>query len=312
MDKILLIDLHNQIYRAYAGFGFGKKQTHIQCSGGFDEACNHTSHEDHCICGQKWIENESRCFSQANEDYVLIFNFFRNLRPLIELFSPDKCFVIGEGHPTFRYDLYPEYKANRIIKTASKQETKDKFTKSKDEIVRLLQLMPITYAVADQYEADDVIGTLAENMSEEDITILSGDSDFIQLLQRGYKHCSIYNPIKKEFAVAPTYSYIAWKCMNGDTSDNISKILSPKKALGCATDPELFKKFMSVEENRANFAINRKLIEFANVPLEEIIFVEGENNFIKLEKEFDKMNFNSITNEKSWKKYTDTFKCIKF
>ena len=311
MDKILLIDLHNQIYRAMAGFGFGKKQNHEICFGGFE--CSHKiGNQTHCTCGQKWTIDQDKCFSQANEKYQLIFNFFRNLRPLIELFSPDKCFVIDEGHPQFRHDLYPEYKANRIVKTASKQEAKEQFTQSKDEIVRLLRLMPITYAQSPNYEADDVIGTLAENMKDEDITVLSGDSDFIQLLQRGYKSCKIYNPIKKEFVPNTGFSYVLWKSLNGDTSDNISKLLSPKKALAHANDPELLKKFLSIEENRANFSINRKLIEFADVPLEEITFIEGTNDFEQLKQEFESMYFESITNESSWKKYAGTFKCLKF
>ena len=246
------------------------------------------------------------------EDYVLVFNFFRNLRPIIEQFSPDKCFFVLEGHPQFRYDLYADYKANRLIKEASRKEQKEKFFQSKDIIVGLMQHLPITIARAANYEADDVIATLCENMKDEEITILSNDSDYIQILQRGYKNCRIYNPIKKVFMQSPSYPYIAWKCLNGDKSDNIPSLLSEKKALETVNNPDLFQKFMNLEENRANFSINRQLIEFRSVPVEEIELKEGIRNFTVLREEFRKMKFESIINDKSWKRYTSTFNCLKF
>ena len=246
------------------------------------------------------------------DDYVLIFNFFRNLRPIIELFSPDKCFFVLEGHPQFRYDLFADYKANRIIKEASKKEQREKFTISADKIVQLMRHLPITVARAANYEADDVIATLCEDMKEEHITILSNDSDYIQLLQRGYRKCQIYNPIKKVFLEAPSYHYVAWKCLAGDKSDNIPSLVKPKKVAELMGNPEAFAQFMTIEENRANFNINRKLIEFSNVPVEEITLQDGSKNFALLREEFRYMKFESIINEKSWEKYAKTFDCLKF
>ena len=69
---------------------------------------------------------------------------------------------------------------------------------------------------------------------------------------------------------------------------------------------------MSVEENRANFSMNRQLIEFKPVPQEEIVFTEGERHYEKLKLHFHTMDFQSIINEESWKKYTKTFDCLKY
>jgi 5'-3' exonuclease len=249
---------------------------------------------------------------EVDESFILIFNFFRNLRPIIEQFAPDKCFFVLEGHPQFRYDLFADYKANRIIKQAASKEKLDKFLESKDEIVRIMQHFPITVARAANYEADDVIASLCDNMRDEELTILSNDSDYIQLLQRGYPNCRIYNPIKKVFMEAPPYPYVAWKCLNGDKSDNIPALLKPKKALDTVNSPELFKKFMEVEENRANFSVNRQLIEFRSVPMEEITLREGIRNFDIVKQEFTRMEFQSIVNDKSWEKYTKTFDCLRY
>ncbi len=307
MDKILLIDAHNQIWRASISFG-PSKQKHVQCT----EQCNHKlTGSPHCTCGQQW-KDDGLCYSQSSEDYTLVFNFFRSLRYIIDQFTPDKCFFVLEGHPHFRYELFADYKANRIVKTASKKDTMDKFHKSKKEIIRLMQYLPITTVRAAHYECDDVIATLCENMKEEDLTILSNDSDYLQILQRGYNSCRIYNPIKKEFMSAPTYPYVAWKALNGDKSDNIPSLLSAKKATATASNPDLFKSFLSVEENRANFSINKQLIEFRSVPEEEIIFSEGIRDFTTLKDEFANMKFESIVNDKSWSKFCQTFDSLKY
>ncbi len=310
----------NLMWRANVGFGASRNPytgSHAVCAGGFDESCNHPFGVDgkvHCSCGKLWSTDTNNCSSLVTDEYVVIFNFFRNLRPIIELFSPDKCYFILEGKPQFRFDLYPEYKANRIIKLASQKEEKDEFFKSAEEIVRLLKYLPITIAKADKYECDDVIGTLCDNLKDEDLTVVSGDTDFIQLLQRNYKSCKVYNPIKKEFMSAPTYPYVAWKCLVGDKSDNITGFsnIGPKKAEKLLADPEKFKKFMEVEENRAQFSIFRKLIEFSSVPEEEILLTEGSSNFPELKKEFERMKFQSLINDQSWEKFQKTFKCIKF
>lgn len=274
MDKILFIDAHNSMWRACVKFG--------------------TVQPD------------------VPDEVIFTYNFFRNLRPLIEDFAPDKCFFVLEGHPQFRYDLFADYKANRIIKQASKKETTERFLKTKDIIVPLMQHLPITTVRAANYEADDVVGTLCENMKDEELTILSNDSDYIQLLQRGYQNIGIWNPIKKNFMEAPPYPYVAWKCLNGDKSDNIPALLKPKKALETVINPTLFDQFMSVEENRANFQVNRDLIEFRAVPEEEITFKEGVRNFDALKQAFAEMKFETIINDKSWERFCKTFDCIKY
>lgn len=304
MDKVLLIDAHNAMWRASIAFS-PKKAVPTASS---PESGTEDGWE--MVPGPPAPPQPEK--KEIDESFVLIFNFFRNLRPIIEQFAPDKCFFVLEGHPRFRYELFADYKANRIIKNASEPSKQEKFLQSKDEIVRIMQHFPITVARASNYEADDLIGTLCENMKDEELTVLSNDSDYIQLLQRGYPHCQIYNPIKKVFMEAPAYPYVAWKSLNGDKSDNIPALLKPKKALDTVNSPELFKKFMEVEENRANFSVNRQLIEFRSVPVEEIVLHEGIRNFDIVKQEFARMDFQSIINDKSWAKYTKTFDCLRY
>ncbi len=238
-------------------------------------------------------------------EYVLIYNFFRNLRATVDFFHPSKLFFVTEGFPEHRYSLYPAYKGNRI-KVASTQSHKD-VIESANKIKELLGYLPCTIINHPKLEADDIVYSLCSAMKEENIIIVSTDSDYIQILQQDFKNCKIFNPIKKIFVENVAYPYIPWKCLNGDKSDNINKLLSPAKALKTVNDPELFKAFLSIEENRANFNINRQLIEFRLVPQEEIIVQESLIDFNKLKEEFARFKFETIINEKSWEKFTTTF-----
>lgn len=269
MDNIVFYDMHNAIWRAYVGF-------------------------------------KNAEFSEEN---VIIFNFFRNLRPLVEIFKPNQMFCVWEGHPEFRYNLFADYKANRI-KVASRVSSKELFTKVKPKIKEMLSYTALTSARSEKYEADDVIGTLCEQLKNENITVISSDSDFTQLLQRGYKNIQLYNPIKKEYVQAPSYPYTVWKSLNGDKSDNIPSVASKKKALDLVNDPEKLSLFLDNEEKRANFSINLKLIEFANIPDNEIIIENGSNKMDWLKREFKCLEFNSILN--AWDRYESTFKCLRF
>lgn len=279
MDKILLIDGMNQIHRASISFA------------------------------------PPKILADNKPDYQVVFNFFRNLRPLIEQFQPDKVFFVLEGHAQFRYDLFAEYKAHRkIIKEASKKEEQDRFFHQKDIIVQLMQNLPVTIVRAANYEADDVIASLCASLKDEDLTVLSNDSDFIQLLQLNYKNIKIYNPISKKFLENPDYFYIAFKAIKGDPSDNIPGFdgFGTAKTKKLLADPDKFMEFMSLEENRANFNIYRELIEFKMVPDEELIIKDYSANWNQLKLEFQKMEFESIVNDKSWQKYISTFNCIKY
>ncbi len=210
------------------------------------------------------------------------------------------------GHPKHRYALFPEYKANRLVKLASKQDKNELFNINKNIVFELLQYLPVTIWKSNDYEADDVIYTLCQNLKDEEVTVLSNDSDFIQLLQE-FKHVNIYNPIKKIYMEAPVYHYGIWKSLAGDKSDNIPKLISDKKAQNLAGNPDLLKNYLENEEFRSNFSINYELIKFKSIDFSEINTVVGVASYDKLFDKFKEFEFNSITNDKSREKFISTF-----
>jgi 5'-3' exonuclease len=245
--------------------------------------------------------------------YVMVYNFFRNLRATLEEFKPDKVFFCLEGSDNFRYNLFSEYKANRIIKTGSVDEkTNEEFHRQKNIILDLLRRLPIIIVRSDKFECDDVIATLAEDLKDEEVIIISNDSDFIQLLQKGHKNLKIYNPFKKEYMVAPNYHYLTWKSLAGDKkTDNIPGLVGPKKAEKLATDIEKFAEFMDSHENKANYSLNKELIELKIIPGEALQFIDYDIDYEYLRGQFSKMDFKSMIDETYWDRFCETFKNLR-
>lgn len=299
MDRVMLIDSCNFGYKANVVF---KPKPQVE------------GYEDN---------KEAPVKPNAPEADVVVYNYFRNLRALIEPFLPlHKVIDVREGHPAFRYELLPEYKANRIVKTGStatasdiaKGASKARFNAAYPEIKRLMKLLPISTAMHKNYEADDTIFSLVEDLKDEDVIVVSGDSDLIQLLQLGYKNLRLYHPIKKVMVQAPDYHYLTWKCLAGDKkSDNVPGCMGDKTARKLIASPEKLKEWLEkTEENRSNFARNKALIELAKVPLDEIEFESNTADYDRLKIEFEQLEFKTITTNPYWAKFVKTFQAIKF
>jgi DNA polymerase-1 len=249
-------------------------------------------------------------FKNAKDhSYVVVFNFMRNIKNLIEQFYPSKIFLCGEGGKTFRHDLYSDYKANRIIKTAESrsQKTLQTFYAQIDIIWEVVKHLPLHRVFASGFEADDVIATLATDLKDEDTIIVSNDSDYTQLLQKGdAKNLSIFNPFTREYIDAPVYHYLTYKICVGDTADNIPGLIQPKKALALAVDPKALAVFIaSSEETKENYLLNKALIELNAISLDKLTFLPYTVNYDELRKAFDKMGFKSIL--KDYDSFTNAF-----
>lgn len=270
-DKILIIDFLNFVYRGL--ISFGKRD-------------------------------------ESKPDYTIVFNFFRNLRALIEEFDPNRCYLVLEGNPRFRKELFPEYKANRIVKTGSKEaDKKENVLRQADIISALSSLLPITQIRGAEYEADDTIYGLASNLKQEEVIIVSSDSDLIQILQDLSEHnIKLYNSRTKAFVSPPSYVYLVWKCLAGDKkTDNIPGICSAAKAEKLACSPPDLREFLSEEENRANFNLNKRLIELQLVHPEQFEITQPQTNYDALFAEFEKMELVSLLKEEYRQRFINTF-----
>lgn len=108
-----------------------------------------------------------------------IYGFNLMLDHMMKRIEPTHILVAFDaGKTTFRTEMYADYKAGRA-------KTPDEFREQFPFIRQMLDAMGVKHYELDQYEADDIIGTL-DKMAERtdipfDVTIVSGDKDLIQL-----------------------------------------------------------------------------------------------------------------------------------
>lgn len=267
---ILIVDTHNFLHRARAGFGEG--------------------------------------------EFSIVFNFFRNLRALVDQMKPSRVLMVLEGHPQHRFDLLPEYKANRETEEGSeKRAVMDDFHRQKRLIFSLLEHFPVTMMKHPHFECDDSIYNIIKNSAScTEYTVVSNDSDFVQLLQE-FPNVKLYNPMKKEYVVAPDYDYCLWKSLRGDGSDNIPGIpgVGDKTACALVSDVSKLEEFFVKKPDAKSIADrNYKLIKFSQWTDEESqTFVSNTPvcDWDVVRSKFEEWKFASLLKDKTWDKFVSTF-----
>lgn len=158
-----------------------------------------------------------------------IYGFHLMLNHLMERVQPTHILVAFDaGKTTFRTEMYADYKGGRA-------KTPEEFREQLPFIREMLDKLGIRYYDLDQYEADDIIGTL-DKMAENtpvpyDVTIVSGDKDLIQLTddntiveisKKGVAEFEEFTPayLMEKMGITPT-QFIDLKALMGDSSDNI-------------------------------------------------------------------------------------------
>ena len=196
------------------------------------------------------------------------------------------------GDP-WRRDIYPNYKhARRKGRVDSATDWDNIFnciTEIKNEIA---ENFPYVMMYIEKAEADDIIGALVFNHSNEPIMIISGDKDFIQL--QSNTNVKQYSPIQKVFVgegLDPK-KFLHEQIIKGDRSDGIPNILSPDDI------------FLTGEKQRP---INKKRLEewanVSNIPLgsETSKYYERNKRLIDLScipQELEETIINNYTNYK--------------
>ena len=173
--------------------------------------------------------------------------FLRSLAYAIREVNPTRVIVVydGQGGSQRRRKIHPDYKANRkpgkritrwdAFKNAT--EEKDAMKIQFSRLIEYLDFLPINVISIDRIEADDTIAYIAHTLLDEDVTILSADQDFLQLVD---ERITVWSPTKKKFYTprmvmddygVPAHNFLMYKVLMGDKSDNIEGVkgLGPKK-----------------------------------------------------------------------------------
>lgn len=180
-----------------------------------------------------------------------IYGFLNIMFKILEEEKPDFLTVAFDVHaPTFRHEIYKEYKGTR---KPMPEELREQVPIMKE----MLQAMGICIMEKAGLEADDILGTLAKRAEKDgmEVSLVSGDRDLLQIAS---EHIKIRIPktkggktevedyyaadVKEKYQVTPL-QFIDLKALMGDTADNIPGV--PK--VGEKTATELMVRFGSLE-----------------------------------------------------------------
>jgi len=196
--------------------------------------------------------------TSTGEPTYAIFGFASIMLNAIKEHQPTHIAVSFDIGRTFRDDMYAEYKAGR-------GETPAEFHPQLEHIKQMMRAFSIPVYVAEGFEADDVLGTLARQATQQGIEtlILTGDSDTLQLVDE-HVHVLLANPFGQRMTsieydqakVIERYGGLQpnqladLRGLKGDSSDNIPGV----KGIGEKGAVTLLNLFNTVENIFANIA----------------------------------------------------------
>ncbi|MER1959307.1 MAG: DNA polymerase I [Solibacillus sp.] len=190
------------------------------------------------------LTNESGIHTNAT------YGFTTMLQKIIGEENPTQMLVAFDaGKTTFRHESYGEYKGGR-------QKTPPELSEQFPYIRKLIDAYNIKRYELEQYEADDIIGTLAKEAAGKgiEVIIVSGDKDLTQLAtddvtvyitKKGITDIEKYTPghIEEKYGLTPL-QIIDMKGLMGDQSDNIPGV----PGVGEKTAIKLLKEHGTVEK----------------------------------------------------------------
>ena len=246
-----------------------------------------------------------------------VLGFTNMLLSLVRDEHPDRLAVVFDAKgPTFRKELYPEYKANR---SAMPEDLVPQVPLIK-EVVKAFNMPALELA---GFEADDIIATLARRYADQglEVTVVTGDKDLMQIVD---ERISLLDTMKgkrsgreeviERFGVPPE-QVLEVLGLAGDTSDNIPGV----PGIGEKTASGLIQEFGSIEnllqnidrvkgskrqENLREFAdqarLSRKLAELIYdldlpVTLDDLTLDEPDR--VALTELFKKLEFHKLLQE---------------
>lgn len=251
-----------------------------------------------------------------------VFGFCKMLFSSIKKISPDQViFAWDTKGGTFRNEIFPEYKKTR-------EKTDEDLVSQFPIIQEFVDTLGLSQYSFDEFEADDVIGTLSTFFSKDveeskQTFILTSDRDLLQLvnhsvfvilMKKGVSDVVIYgqNEVQNEYQI-DVKQFIDLKALMGDSSDNIPGA----KGVGIKTATKILQEYESVErlylseldrgitprikqillEEKEQVLMSRRLAEIkVDVPVN---FREIKNSFLEGAKIRDGIDYFSLLGFKS-------------
>ncbi len=245
-----------------------------------------------------------------------VYGFTKTLLDALKRFDPTHIAVAFDlSGPTFRTELFPEYKANR-------EETPEDIRLAVPIIKELLQSLNITILQMKGFEADDIIGSMAKQAERQgfEVLMMTPDKDYGQLLsdnitvvKPGRSGSDIETVTKelfcKEYGITAPDQFIDILALWGDKSDNIPGV----PGIGEKTAAKLISQYGTIDaiiENidklskaqKENILANKEQLYLARTLTTIKIDIDLELHADELiRKEYDKPKLKAILEEMEFK-----------
>ena len=178
-----------------------------------------------------------------------VYGFLNTLLKILMDERPEYLAIVFDtGQPTFRHELFKEYKATR-------EKMPDDLRDQLPLIRQMADCLGIPILELNGYEADDIIGTLSVKgeRAGHDVFMVSGDKDFMQLITEKVKMYAVgksgmgpeitsFPEVEKKFGCTPD-KVIDVLGLMGDTSDNVPGV----EGIGPKTASKLIAEYGSIE-----------------------------------------------------------------
>lgn len=179
-----------------------------------------------------------------------VYGITNMLKKLLQDYQPVYAAVVFDAKgPTFRHELYPEYKANR-------PEMPEDLITQIPLVHKMVQALGFPLLMESGVEADDVIGTLAKQAEAEgkQTLIFTGDKDFAQIVSPAITLIDTMKNIRLDvlgvldkFGISPDL-IVDYLSLMGDSVDNVPGV----KKVGPKTAVKWLKTYGSLEIGRAH------------------------------------------------------------
>lgn len=253
-----------------------------------------------CIDFNNMVHRARAGFGKGDDS--ITYTFMLIFRKAVETFGPSRVYIVKEGRPLKRHAMFTEYKAGRA-------SSGDDFWRQHSDILGVMSNLPVHIVRHPERECDDVIAHLANHVHrDENVIIISTDSDFTQLLVPDSDRVKLWNPVKDMWIEATPYDYVAWKSLVGDGSDGIPgfKGIGGKTAIKLLGDAQKLSEFLAVDNRHEVFDRNLALIMFE--PIDDVIeHYTGSLNTESIRSFFESKGFSSLLKDGPWNKFVNTF-----
>ncbi|MEY3722240.1 MAG: 5'-3' exonuclease [Candidatus Nanopelagicaceae bacterium] len=194
--------------------------------------------------------------SPKGEPINAVKGFIDMAARLINAYRPDRLAICldGDWRPSWRVQLFPEYKTNRLDESGEEEEEPDLLTPQVPIILDFFESLGVQIIGADDYEADDVIATLAKRELGP-VRVVTGDRDLFQLVDDDRDVKVVYlakgisaHDLVDSAWIANKYSipgerYGLFAMIRGDASDGLPGI----KGIGEKGAAEIASNFDSID-----------------------------------------------------------------